>query len=77
MKFINMANKISASAVSLGCMRMASLDSASVDAIIDCALENGINFFDHADIYGGGDSEKVFGDYIGDLCGVIGDRGGS
>ncbi|PWS20815.1 aldo/keto reductase, partial [Enterococcus faecium] len=28
------------------------------------ALENGIDFFDHADIYGGGKSEEVFADAI-------------
>ena len=64
MKYIDIANKISASAVSLGCMRMSNLDERGVDAIIDCALENGINFFDHADIYGRGNSEILFGDYL-------------
>lgn len=52
------------SAVSLGCMRMSSLDEKSVDAIMNKALECGINHFDHADIYGGGNSEKLFGDYL-------------
>ena len=64
MKYLNIENKIKASAVSLGCMRMAGLDNAKAHAIIDCALENGINFFDHADIYGGGKSESLFGDYL-------------
>ena len=52
------------SAVSLGCMRMSSLDEKRVDAIMNKALECGINHFDHADIYGGGNSEKLFGDYL-------------
>ena len=52
---------MNASAVSLGCMRMAGLDDSRVDAIMDTALENGINFFDHADIYGLGRAEDVFG----------------
>ncbi len=64
MKHILMGNTLSASAVSLGCMRMGGLDEKRVDAIMDCALENGINFYDHADIYGGGRSEKLFGDYL-------------
>ena len=64
MKNIFVGNKFKASAISLGCMRMADLDEKRVDAIIDCALENGINFFDHADIYGDGNSEKVFGGYL-------------
>ena len=63
MKKIEIGN-ISASAVSLGCMRMRTLDQKSVDEIIETALENGINFFDHADIYGGGNSERFFGDYL-------------
>ena len=63
MKFIEIGN-MHASSVSLGCMRMSNLDPKSVDAIIDTALENGINFFDHADIYGGGNSERVFGEYL-------------
>ena len=64
MKYVNIGNQISASAVSLGCMRMAKLDNTKVNAIIDCALENGINFFDHADIYGQGNSERLFGEYL-------------
>ena len=55
---------VSASAISLGCMRMASLDEKRVDAIMNKALENGINFFDHADIYGGGESERLFGEFL-------------
>ena len=63
MKNINIGN-MSASAVSLGCMRMGGLDEKRVDAIMDTALENGVNFFDHADVYGGGNCERVFGDYL-------------
>lgn len=64
MKKIKIGNSFEASAVSLGCMRMGTLDEKRVDAIIDTAIENGINFFDHADIYGKGNAEKVFGDYL-------------
>lgn len=64
MKNIKIGNIFDASAVSLGCMRMGGLDEKSVDAIMDTAIENGINFFDHADIYGGGKSEELFGDYL-------------
>ena len=63
MKNIKIGN-MNASAISLGCMRMSNLDEKQVDAIMDTALENGINFYDHADIYGGGNSEKLFGDYL-------------
>ena len=61
MKTINVGGKFAASAITLGCVRMGGLDEKRADAIMDCALENGINFFDHADIYGGG---KVFGEYL-------------
>lgn len=45
-------------------MRMRDLDQKRVDVIMDTALENGINYFDHADIYGRGISESFFGDYL-------------
>lgn len=64
MKKIKMGGLIESSVVSLGCMRMGGLSDERVDAIVDCALENGINYFDHADIYGGGDSERCFGGYL-------------
>ena len=64
MKHIKIGNTINASAISLGCMRMGSLDEKRVDAIMDTAIECGVNFFDHADIYGKGNAEKVFGDYL-------------
>jgi len=70
MKNITIGGCMTASAVSLGCMRMAGLDDNRVDAIMDTALENGINFFDHADIYGGGQSERLFGGYLKRHTGV-------
>lgn len=48
-------------AVAVGCMRIADMSTKQVDEFVDTALENGANFFDHADIYGGGKSEEVFG----------------
>lgn len=64
MKNITIGNQINASAVSLGCMRMSDLDEKRVDAIMNTALECGVNFFDHADIYGVGNSERFFGEYL-------------
>ncbi|MBC1521252.1 aldo/keto reductase family oxidoreductase [Listeria aquatica] len=46
-------------------MRMADLSKEQADRVVHTALENGLNFFDHADIYGGGKSEEVFADAIG------------
>ena len=70
MKTITIGGTMSASSVSLGCMRMSGLDDKSVDAILDTALENGINYFDHADIYGGGNSERLFGAYLKRHAGI-------
>ena len=64
MKYITIGGQILASAIPLGCMRMAGLEEKRVDEIIDCALEHGINFFDHAYIYGKGNSERLFGGYL-------------
>ncbi|MBQ2662114.1 MAG: aldo/keto reductase [Clostridia bacterium] len=48
-------------AVAVGCMRISDMSEKEVSAFIDTALSLGANFFDHADIYGGGRSETVFG----------------
>ena len=44
-----------------GCMRFADFDRDGMNRYIHSAMELGINFFDHADIYGGGKSEEIFG----------------
>ncbi|MBC2074589.1 aldo/keto reductase [Listeria marthii] len=65
MKRITIGNiALTASEISLGCMRMADLSKEDANKVINTALENGIDFFDHADIYGGGKSEEVFADAI-------------
>lgn len=48
------------SRVALGCMRLASLDLSSATQVLETSLNLGINFFDHADIYGKGNSERRF-----------------
>ena len=45
-------------------MRISNMKEKEISAFIDTALENGANFFDHADIYGKGNSETVFGKAI-------------
>ncbi len=67
--------------VAVGCMRIADMSEKQVAAFVDTALSNGANYFDHADIYGGGNSEAVFGKAIADLpreeliiqtkCGIV------
>lgn len=65
MKNINIGNgAINASEISLGCMRIANMSKEDASKLINTALDSGINFFDHADIYGGGKSEEVFADAI-------------
>ena len=49
------------SEISLGCMRMAGHTVEEVRTLIETAHEVGINFYDHADIYGQGESENLFG----------------
>lgn len=46
------------SAVALGAMRI--VDTNEPIQVIETAIEKGITFFDHADIYGRGESEKIF-----------------
>lgn len=51
-----------ASSIILGCMRMPALSVADAAALLRVALEEGINFFDHATCYGDGEAETRFGD---------------
>ena len=53
--------------IAVGCMRISDMNEKEVSAFVDTALSFGANFFDHADIYGGGKSEEVFGKAIKSL----------
>ena len=61
MKYIEPASDLRMSNVALGCMRISQLDDSRLNALIDSALECGINYVDHADIYGAGQCETLFG----------------
>ena len=87
MKMINVINgPQNASAIILGCMRMPALSVEQAAAMIRTAAEEGVNFFDHATCYGGGEAETRFGDafpltglkredvYIQSKCGLYFDR---
>lgn len=50
--------------IALGCMRMNDLSKNDAERVIRNAIEAGIDFFDHADIYGGGKSEEIFAEAI-------------
>lgn len=49
------------SQVALGCMRIGNMTDKEADIYLATAVECGYNYFDHADIYGGGRCEEVFG----------------
>ncbi len=51
---------IEASEVSLGCMRIGGMENSKLDELIKTSVDLGIDFYDHADIYGGGKCEEVF-----------------
>ena len=57
MNQISLGNSILKSApIAFGCMRMAGLEVEKAERIVNLAVEQGINLFDHADIYGSGES---------------------
>lgn len=49
-------------AIVVGCMRLADKNVTEMQNFLHTALEQGAYFFDHADIYGGGKSETIFGE---------------
>ncbi len=59
-KFTGLDDNISV--IGAGCMRLSSLSQEDLSNFVHTALDHGVNFFDHADIYGRGRSEEVFGE---------------
>lgn len=49
-------------AIAVGCMRMGNKSVKEMNSFIHFAIDNGTNFFDHANIYGDGKCEELFGD---------------
>ena len=88
MKYIDVKNgPQKASSVIMGCMRMPALSVDDAAAVIETAVEQGINFFDNATCYGeNGEAETRFGDafaktgikrdsvYIQSKCGILNDE---
>ena len=63
---------LSVSVVGLGCNNFGwRIDATASAAVVDAAIEAGINFFDTADIYGGGKSEEFLGQALGARRGSI------
>lgn len=50
--------------IAVGCMRINGLDKQGAERFVQTALEQGANFFDHADIYGGGACEEIFAEAV-------------
>ena len=50
--------------IAVGCMRINQLQPKEAEQFVQTALDLGANFFDHADIYGGGACEEIFADAI-------------
>ena len=62
MKYIStFSPDVQVSQVALGCMRISGMSTEQAVRHISNALDHGYNYFDHADIYGGGKSEEIFG----------------
>ncbi len=71
MRMIEIASgEIRSSEIALGCMRIADMPVKDISKLITTAIEEGINFFDHADIYGDGKSEEVFGTALKEMKGI-------
>lgn len=59
--------------LAVGCMRISGLDSAKAAAFVRTAVDCGANFFDHADIYGGGTCETIFAQALSE-AGIMRDQ---
>ena len=55
------SSSVETSALALGCWRLHQLSQNQLTELIDTTFNSGINCFDHADIYGNGESEIQFG----------------
>ena len=55
---------LSVPAIAVGCMRINDIEKDKAEVFLKTALEQGANFFDHADIYGGETCEEIFADAI-------------
>ena len=88
MRYCNLG-EMNASRVVMGCMRIGDKPLEQTEKVIVSACSSGVNMFDLADVYGGGNCEKVFGVAMRDLeiprknyilqtkCGICKDGEGS
>lgn len=59
--------EIESSRIVMGCMRIADKPLEQIEQLVIEAVRSGVNTFDLADIYGGGDCERLFGVAVKDL----------
>ncbi|HWR66029.1 MAG TPA: aldo/keto reductase [Bellilinea sp.] len=65
MRTINLGgSNLQVPVVAVGCMRLNALNQLQAEKFVQTALDLGANFFDHADIYGGGACEEIFSSAI-------------
>jgi predicted oxidoreductase len=65
LKYQKVANtELNVSNIIMGNMRLTQLSLPEIEKLIRTAMDEGINFFDHADIYGGGKCEELFSNAI-------------
>jgi len=50
--------------IAVGCMRINGLTQTEAERFVATTMESGANFFDHADVYGGGECESRFAEAI-------------
>lgn len=55
------SSNLSVPAIAVGCMRINAMDDDKLASHLSFCMENELNFFDHADIYGKGICESKFG----------------
>lgn len=74
MRFISLGKSgLTVPVVAVGCMRINNLSDKEAEGFVNAAMELGCNFFDHADIYGGGECEKIFAEAI-HMCPSVRDK---
>ncbi|SDM78612.1 aldo/keto reductase [Acetanaerobacterium elongatum] len=70
MKNLMLGSTISAPEIGLGCMRLPKMEPAEAERLIRTSMELGVNFFDHADVYGRGEAEAIFAKVVGMNSGI-------
>ena len=65
MKYITLgSSSLTVPTMAIGCMRLAGLSLTQAESFLRYAIEQGACFFDHADIYGGGQCETIFSEAL-------------